>query len=252
MIGTLALRELRSLFLSPLAWSVLAVVQFILAYLFLAHVQDFIQVQPQLALLDNAPGATQLIVAPLYGSAGFIFMMVVPLMTMRLISEERRNRSIALLFSAPVSMSEIILGKYVGVVAFFLVLTALITLMPLSLLTAGTLDMGHFAAIVLGVLLLVSSFAALGLYLSSLTVQPTVAAVSSFGALLLLWIIDWAGDKVGNAEASGVLTYLSLLRHFEAFARGVFSTADVAYYLLFTTVFLVLGIRRLDADRLQH
>jgi len=179
--------------------------------------------------MDNAPGATQLIVAPLYGSAGFIFMMVVPLMTMRLISEERRNRSIALLFSAPVSMSEIILGKYVGVV-----------------------DMGHFAAIVLGVLLLVSSFAALGLYLSSLTVQPTVAAVSSFGALLLLWIIDWAGDKVGNAEASGLLTYLSLLRHFEAFARGVFSTADVAYYLLFTTVFLVLGIRRLDADRLQH
>jgi len=252
MIGTLALRELRSLFLSPLAWSVLAVVQFILAYLFLAHVQDFIQIQPQLALIDNAPGATQLIVAPLYGSAGFLFMMVVPLMTMRLISEERRNRSIALLFSAPVSMTEILLGKYLGVVAFFLILTALITLMPLSLLIAGNLDLGHFAAIVLGTLLLVTSFAALGLYLSSLTVQPTVAAVSSFGALLLLWIIDWAGDKVSNPEASGLLTYLSLLRHFEALARGVFSTAYVAYYLLFITVFLVLGIRRLDADRLQH
>lgn len=252
MILTLAQRELRSLFLSPLAWAILAVTQFILAYLFLSQLNEYILVQPQLKLLDNAPGVTQLVVVPLYGSAAFILMLIVPLLTMRLISEERRNRSLALLFSAPVSMTEIILGKFLGVLAFLVVLILLLSLMPLSLLLAGPLDLGHLAAIVIGMLLLIASFAALGLYLSTLTVQPTVAAVSTFGALLLLWIIDWAGDKVSGTEASGLLGYLSLLRHFEALARGVFSSADVAYFLLFITVFLVLSIRRLDADRLQH
>lgn len=252
MILTLAQRELRSLFLSPLAWSILAVTQFILAYLFLSQLNDYILVQPQLRLLDNAPGVTQLVVVPLYGSAAFILMLIVPLLTMRLISEERRNRSLALLFSAPVSMTEIILGKFLGVLAFLIVMILLLSLMPLSLLIAGPLDLGHLAAIVIGMVLLIAGFAAVGLYMSTLTVQPTVAAVSTFGALLLLWIIDWAGDKVTSAEASGLLSYLSLLRHFEALARGVFSSADVAYFLLFITIFVVLSIRRLDADRLQH
>jgi ABC-2 type transport system permease protein len=234
-IWTLAQRELRSLFLSPLAWSILAVSQFILAYLFLSQLNDYIQVQPQLKLLDNAPGVTQLVVTPLYGSAAFILMLIVPLLTMRLISEERRSKSLALLFSAPVSMTEIILGKYLGILLFLLLMILLLSLMPLSLLG-----------------LLVGCFAALGLYMSTLTVQPTVAAVSTFGALLLFWIIDWAGDKVSNTEAGNLLGYLSMLRHFEALARGVVSSVDVAYFLLFITVFLVLAIRRLDADRLQH
>lgn len=248
----LARRELKTLFLSPLAWAILAISQFILAYLFLTQLNQFIQLQAQLKMIDNAPGATELVIAPLYGSAAFILMLVVPLLTMRIISEERRNRSIALLFSAPLSMTEIILGKYLGIVAFLVLMTLMISSMPLALLSAGPVDLGHLAAIVLGLLLLVAAFAALGLYMSTLTVQPTVAAVSTFGALLLLWIIDWAGDQVNEAGTSGLLAYLSLLRHFEALARGQVSSADIVYYLLFITVFVVLAIRRLDADRLQH
>ncbi len=250
MMLLLARRELRSLFLSPLAWSILAVVQFILAYLFLTQLNDFITLQPRLKMLENAPGATELVIAPLYGSAAFILMMVVPLLTMRLISEERRNRSLTLLFSAPLSMSEIILGKFLGILIFFAGMTAMLTIMPLTLLFAGPLDLGHLAAMVLGLLLLISAFSAVGLYMSTLTVQPTVAAISTFGALLLLWIIDWAGNKVGDENASGLFSYLSLLRHFEALAKGVFNSSDVIYYLLFITVFIVLSIRRLDADRL--
>lgn len=250
MIVTLAQRELRSLFLSPLAWSILAVTQFILAYLFLSQLNDYITLQPQLKLLDNAPGVTQLVVAPLYGSAAFILMMVVPLLTMRLISEERRNRSLALLFSAPVSMTEIIVGKFLGITLFLILMTLLISLMPISLLFAGPLDLGHIASMIIGMVLLVASFAAIGLYMSTLTVQPTVAAISTFGALLLFWIIDWAGDKVTNPDTTGLLTYISMLRHFEAMARGIFNSADLIYFMLLITVFLVLSIRRLDADRL--
>lgn len=252
MILTLAQRELRTLFLSPLAWSILAVMQFILAYLFLTSLNDFIMLQPQLQNLASPPGATELVIAPLYGSAAFIFMMVVPLLTMRIISEERRNRSIALLFSAPLSMTEIMLGKYLGLLGFLLLAVLMISLMAFSLLLGGPLDIGLLLAMLLGLLLLVASFAAIGLFLSTLTVQPTIAAISTFGALLLLWIIDWAGDQVGESTTSGLLGYLSILRHFEALSQGRVSTADIVYFLLFITVFLVLGIRRLDADRLQH
>ena len=103
----------------------------------------------------------------------------------------------------------------------------------------------------LGLLLLLGSFAALGLYMSTLTVQPAVAAVSSFGVLLLLWILDWAGNS-NMGEASGLFGYISILRHFESMLKGVFDSSDLIYYLLFISVFLVLSIRRLDADRLQH
>lgn len=252
MILTLAQRELRSLFLSPLAWAILAVTQFILAYLFLTSLNDFITLQPRLQSLDSPPGATELVVAPLYGSAAFIFMMVVPLLTMRIISEERRNRSIALLFSAPVSMTEIILGKYLGLLGFLFLATLMISLMPLTLYMGGPLDTGLLLAMILALFLLLACFAAIGLFLSTLTMQPTIAAISTFGALLLLWIIDWAGGQVDESVTSGLLEYLSILRHFESLSQGLFSSTDVIYFALFITVFLVLGIRRLDADRLQH
>ena len=252
MVLTLAQRELRTLFLSPLAWSILAVMQFILAYLFLTSLNDFINLQPRLQNLESPPGATELVVAQVYGSAAFIFMMVVPLLTMRIISEERRNRSIALLFSAPLSMTEIILGKYLGLLGFLLLACLMISLMPLSLLLGGPLDLGLLLAMFLALLLLTACFAAIGLFLSTLTLQPTIAAISTFGALLLLWIIDWAGEQAGDTGASGLLEYISTLRHFEALSRGLFSSTDILYFLLFITVFLVLSIRRLDADRLQH
>lgn len=252
MMLTLAQRELRALFLSPLAWTVLAVLQFILAYLFLSQLQEYVQLQPQLRMVNAAVGVTDIVIVPVYGSAAFMLMMVVPLLTMRVISDERRNQSLTLLFSAPLSMSEIVLGKYLGVFAFMAIMTGIITLMPLSLLMGTHLDLGLLAASVLGILLLMAAFTAIGVYMSTLTVQPTVAAVSTFGVLLLLWIINWAGGKVGNENASGALQYLSMLNHFEAFSKGIFNTSDVFYYLLIISTFMVLSIRRLDADRLQH
>ena len=252
MVLTLAQRELRTLFVSPMAWTIMAITQLILAFIFLALVEGYIVNQPQLMMLENVPGVTERIIAPLYGATAWIFMMIVPLLTMRIISEERRNHSLTLLLSAPVSMTEIIIGKFFGIMLFLLLMTSLLSLMPLSLLLAGNLDVGHFLSILIALLLLIASFSALGLYLSTLTDQPTVAAIGTYGALLLLWIIDIGSNSVANIEASGLLSYLSMLRHFDALARGVFSSVDVVYFILFICVFLVLSIRRLDTDRLQH
>lgn len=251
MIFHIAAHELRRLFLSPLAWSVLAVEQLILAYFFLIGIDNYVALQARLAMMEGAPGITDLVVAPLFGDASIFLLFAIPMLTMRLISEERRGQTLSLLLSAPVSMTEIILGKFLGVTAFFLILVLMIALMPLSLLTGAHIDFGMFAAALLGVTLLTASFIAVGLFMSTLTVQPAIAAVSTFGILLGLWIIDWAGAG-RSGDYGGLLAYISILRHYQSLLKGVFNSSDVIYYLLFITTFIVLSIRRLDADRLQH
>lgn len=250
MIYVIAMKELRSLFLSPFAWTVLAVIQLIMAYLFLAQVDFFLQIQPRLVGLENAPGVTEIIVAPLYGNAAMVMLLIVPMITMRMLSDERRNQTMPLLFSAPISMTEIVLGKYVGVVMFLSLMLLMLTLMPLSLLLGGGLDLGVLLACVLGLFLLLASFAAIGLFMSSLTAQPTVAAVSTFGVLLLLWVLDW--DRGAQEDSVDILGYFSIVRHYESLLQGRFNSADIVYYLLVIALFVILSIRQLDADRLQH
>jgi len=250
MIFAIAGRELRSLFMSPLAWSILGVMQFIYAYLFLSQIETFLALQPRLATIDGAPGVVDIVVAPLFANAAVLLLLITPLITMRVLSEERRNRTLSLLFSAPVSMTEIILGKYLGVVSFILILIGMLALMPLSLLVGTDLDLGKLAAGLLGLTLVLSAFTAIGIFMSSLTEQPTVAAITTFGLLLLLWILDWAGSS--GMPDSGLLGYLSVLHHYEPLLKGLFSSVDVVYYLLITVLFLGFSIRRLDADRLQH
>jgi len=198
MIFTIALRELRTLFLSPLAWSILAVVQLLLAFLFLARVEMYQLYQPQLLALDNAPGVTEIVLPDLLGNAAIVLLLVVPLLTMRLIAEERRNKTLTLLVSAPVSMTEIVLGKYLGVLLFLLIVLALIALMPLSLLLGGGLDPGLLFSGLLGLAFLLAGFAAVGLFMSTLTQHQLIAAMATFGALLLFWILDLAGSGEGT------------------------------------------------------
>ena len=152
MIFTLAARELRSLFLSPLAWVILAVVTGICAYFFLLYLDLYLQLQPRLAASPNGPGITNIIVAPLYSTTATVLLLVTPLLTMRLISEERRNQTLSLLISAPISMTEIVLGKFLGVFSFVLILLFFIALMPLSLMAGGALDIGLWASGLLGLI----------------------------------------------------------------------------------------------------
>lgn len=245
MILTIAARELRGLFLSPLAWTLLAAAQGLLAWIFVLLVQDFRELQGRLAGLENAPGVTDLIAAPLFRVAAWGLLLLTPLLTMRLFSEERRARTLDLLLSAPVGTATIVFGKYLGVVLFLWVVVGLAALMPLALAAGATLDFGKLIAGILGLGLLAASFAAAGLYLSTLTAQPAAAAAATFGLLLGLWIAD-AQETPGK-----LLGYLSPLRHYNALLLGLFDSADVAYYLLFGAVFLGLAIRRLDDLRLR-
>ncbi len=246
MIFTIAAKELRSMFASPLAWVVLAFMQFVLALIFLGQVNGFLEVQGQLARTPNAPGLTELAIVPMFSVASMLLLMSVPLLTMRLISEERRNQTMALLMSAPISMTHIIIGKFVAMVAFLALINLLILAMALSMLAGGNIDLGLLVANLIGLTLLGCSFAAIGLFVSCLTTHPVVAAMLSLAVFLALWILN-----VAASNPQSWLHMFSLLKRFDGFMNGAVNVSDVLYFVLLTSTFLVLAIRRLDSDRLH-
>ena len=240
MIGTIAAKEIRVLFASPLAWIVLAIFQFILAWIFLARLDAFLGIQAKLQSFLNPPGVTQWISAPLFSAAMMIFVMIIPLFTMRLVAEEARNQTLTLLLSAPVSPFQIIMGKFLGLFVFILAAIGLVLLMSLTLLAGGRLDFGLLAANVLGLVLAAGSFSALGLYISCLTRHPFLAATGGIGALFGLWAVSYGTGKAGN-----IFQIISPSPHFDHFNQGLLDTGDIAYFLLFAIFFLTLSVWRL-------
>jgi len=244
MIRLIAMRELRSLYAMPSTWFVLAVLQFIFAWFFLARLEAFLEIQPQLAQLANPPGVTVTVAAPLFYTAALLLMMLVPMFTMRLIAEERRNQTLALLLSAPLSGRHIVLGKFFGLLSFLLMLIASLPLMLYTLALGTSLDHGLLLANCIGLLLLTASYVALGMYISALTTQPIIAAIGALAVLVGLWLAD-----IGAAAADSPWHLLSPLHHFQNFNAGLLDSADVAYFVLFTTFFLLLTMKRLHNNR---
>ena len=246
-IITIATHELRRLFKSPLAWVILAVVEFLLAILFLILLNQFMNPGPWFA----GRGVTEIVVAGLFQISGIVLLLVTPFITMRVFSEERRTGTIKLLLSSPVTITELVLGKFLGTLGFLVVLLALIALMPLSLFMGTPVDLLQLSAGLLGLFLLMASFAAIGLFISTLTSQASIAAITTFGVLFMLWIINLA-STTGGEIFRAVFSYLSLLQHYDSLINGMLDSVDVFYYLIICITFIVLSIWRLDGERLHQ
>ena len=245
MIKLLALRELRSLFAMPSTWFVLAALQFIFAWFFLARLEAFLEVQPQLAQLANPPGVTITVAAPMFNTVALLLMMLAPMFTMRLIAEERRNQTFALLLSAPLSGCHIVLGKFFGLLVFLAVLITGVPLMLYTLALGTALDHGLLLSNLLGLLLLTASYVAVGLYVSTLTSQPVAAAIGALAVLVGLWLAD-----IGAASEDSPWHFISPLHHFQNFNVGLLDSGDAAFFVLFSAVFLLLAIRRIHNNRI--
>ncbi|MCB4811168.1 ABC transporter permease [Methylovorus menthalis] len=247
MIFNITRKELKSLFSSPMGWVVLALLQFVFGTFFLNGIEQYFQTMSGAIRPEQRIGVTEFVGANIFGIASFVMLFAVPLLSMRLISDERRQQTLTFLFSAPLSLTEIVVGKFLGLVTFLSIVIFFLAAMMSTLNFWAEIDFGYIAANVIGLWLLVASFSSLGLYVSSLTQQPIVAGIISFIALFALLLLDnfMAGDPTGT------MSYLSLMRHFEPFSRGLLDTRDVAYFLLFIVTFLTLTVRRLDADRLR-
>lgn len=247
MIFNIVRKEIKSLFASPMGWVILALLQFVFGTFFLIGIDQYFQTMSGMMRPEERVGVTEFVGRSVFGIASFVMLFAVPLLSMRLISEERRQQTLSFLFSAPLSLTEIVLGKFFGLVSFLTIVIFLMSSMMITLNLWSDIDFGYVGSNALGLWLLVASFSALGVYVSSLTQQPVVAGIITFVALFALLIFDhfFAGDP------NSAMAHLSLMRHFEPFSRGLLDTKDFAYFLLFIMTFLTLTVRRLDADRLR-
>ncbi|UXI68584.1 ABC transporter permease [Tahibacter amnicola] len=243
----LARHEWRRLLVQSWTWGLLAATVALLAYLFLLQVDAFLGGQSRLAATPDAPGVTDLVAVPLLRMVGNLQLFLVPLLTMRAVAGERRDHSLALLLSSGVDDGAIVLGKWLGVMGWNLALIALATLMPLSLLTATPVDLGRVAAAVLGLMAQAALLSAVGIYLSTLTRQPPLAAALGVAANLGLNLVD-AGARL-NGLNHGLINWIALPSHLDPLMRGLVSAVDLAYFAIGAAACLALAAGRVGSLR---
>jgi len=246
MIATLAWKEFRALFASPLAWVILGILQFMLAVVFFWYLSQYLEIQPRIQQLANPPGVTEVVVGGLFYFAAIILPLAVALLGMRLFSDEYRQRTIALLLSAPISSLEITLGKFLGLMLFLLLPILLLLLMAASLTLGGTVDWALIGANMLALLLLLAAYGALALLISSLTTHPLLAGFITFMALLLLMLLNLLAT-----DPNATSNYLSPLFHFETLSKGLLDTSNLAFFGIFICAMLALTSRVLEHRRMQ-
>lgn len=245
----IAQRELRSYFASPIAYVVVGLFAFIFGYFYIVMLSYFLQQSMQSAMGGGGPmNVNRDLIRYALQNIAVVILFLVPLITMRSYSEEKRSGTIELLLTSPLSDLQIMLGKFFGALALYGVMLA-ITLIHIGLLFAyGNPEWRPLLSCYLGLLLLGGSMIAVGLFFSSLTKNQIVAAVLTFVTLLLLWIIDWS-TTFTSSGLGAVLNYLSLTSHLDDFTKGVIDTKHLVYYLSFITFGLFLTSRAVDSER---
>jgi ABC-2 type transport system permease protein len=191
---------------------------------------------------------TDSVLRPLFSNLSVILLLIMPLLTMRLIAEERRAGTIELLLTYPIRDGAVLAGKYLAALALYAMMIGLTLAYPAMVAYFAQLEWGPLLTGYLGLLLMGAAFLAVGLFASSLTENQIVAAVITFGVLLMFWVIGWSADYAGGAFGR-VLAHLSILEHNESFSRGVVDTKDVIYYVNFTALALFLTLRALESRR---
>lgn len=236
---TIAKREFRSYFDSPLAYVIICLSLFAIGVMFFTNgIGDF----------WNTDRATMM---QLFRMAPWgLCVVVVPVVTMRLLAEERRSGTLEMLITLPVRDSDVILGKYVGAFGLVLVLVLATMLYPLAMFgfpwNLGVLDWYAVWAGYFGLILLSASAVAIGLLVSSLTNSQPVAAIVSFIILVMLWfVLGFIADSTGGTFGL-VLRFVSFDKRLESFTKGLLDTRDVLYFLSITVVCLVASFKALE------
>ena len=244
-------KELRLYFTSPVAYVVITIFLLIAGYFFYNIFAFFTLASMQSAMnpaMARDLNVTDSVMRPLFSNVSVILLLLLPLLTMRLFAEERRSGTIELLLTFPVRDGAVLIGKYLAAFALYAVMLGLTVLYPGIVAYFARLETGPVFTGYLGLLLMGAAFIAVGIFTSSLTENQIVAAITTFGTLLIFWILGWSADYAGGAVGR-VLQHLSILEHNESFAKGVLDTKDIIYYLNFTILALFLALRSLEARR---
>ena len=228
-------RELQSYFFTPMGYI------FIGIFLLISSVLFF------LSILRQHSGDLPTFI----GQMSYLWMLLSPVLTMRLLAEERQKRTDQLLLTSPVSLTGIVMGKYLAAVTV-LGITAVTTLLYVMVVAIyGKVYPAELSVNYLGFILQGCCFAALDLYMSGCAATPVNAAVLSFGANFLVWIIDLLEDQISIEWIAEVIRFLSLYHRNEAFLMGQMSWAGIVYEISFTAVFLAMTVHHLDRRRIS-
>ena len=231
-VWAVAVRELRSYFLSPLAYVVIALFLALSGYLFAL-------------ILANGREAS---LRGLVQNVSVLYLFIVPAISMRLLAEEQRTGTVELLLTNPVQEWEIVTGKFLASVMLVLVMLGLTLLFPLFLFIYGNPDRGPIITGYVGIFLQAAAFLSIGLWASSLTQNQIVAAIVSFALLLILWLSENLGQFLGGTIGS-IISYTSVITHFQSFPQGVIQSNDVIYYLSLVLAGIVLSTLSLQSRR---
>lgn len=239
--------EWRRLLVRPLAWVLAGLTLAWLGWNFTLLLGNFLAGQVQRAALPDGPGFTDLVAVPLLGQLAQLAFLVVPLLTMSVLAGERRNGTLPLLFAAGVPASRIVLGKYLAILGWLLLWLLLTLAMPLALAHATHLDWGKLAAATLGIALMLAALVALGIACSSFASHPAIAAATALILALALWSVNLGAQMAGIN--GGAVNWLAMSTHVQPLLRGLFSTADVLWFVLLIVLSLALAVRRVAADK---
>jgi ABC-2 type transport system permease protein len=245
----IAQKELRSYFTSPIAYVVIGFFALLYGFFYWVMLQYFVQMSMQMSVQAGSQpvNINETMLRPLFQNAAVIVLFVLPMVTMRTYAEEKRSGTIELLLTSPLTDVQIITGKFLGAVALYALMLA-VTIPHLAVLFLyGSPEWKPLAAGYLGLLLLGGCFLALGLFVSSLTKNQIVAGIVTFALALLFWIISWVSSFATGLGQ--VASYLSIIDHFEDFAKGVIDTTHFVYYLSFIGFGLYLTARSVDSER---
>jgi ABC-2 type transport system permease protein len=244
-------KEMRLYFTSPVAWVVFTIFLLIAGYFFYSIFAFFTLASMQSAMnpqMGRDLNVTDSVMRPLFSNISVILLLLMPLVTMRLFAEERRAGTIELLLTYPVRDGAVLAGKYLAALMLYAIMIGLTVLYPAIVVYFARLEWGPVLTGYLGLLLMGATFIAVGVFASSLTENQIVAAITTFGVLLIFWILGWSADYAGGT-AGRVLQFLSILEHNDSFSKGVLDTKDILYYVNFTALALFLTLRSLEARR---
>ena len=246
-------RELYAFFASPIFYVVGTIFLTLSGYFFYTSVAYYSLISFQAAqnsYIGGQVNLNEMVVKPLFDDMSIILLLIVPLLTMRLLAEEKKNGTIELLLTYPVRELAVVLGKYLATLLVIVILLALTAINIFMISRFGVVEWGPVLSGYGGLIFLAAGFVSLGLFASALTQNQIIAAVLGFGALLMFWVIGWAGSVSGPGVGK-VVNYLSLLEHQDSFTTGILDTRDIMYYLTFLVFFIFLTLRYLDSQKIR-
>ena len=250
MRNTLAIadKELRSYFASPIAYIIIGLFALLFGWFFFVYLSVFVQRSSQMMMGGGAPNINQDMIRGVFLNSAVIILFVMPMITMRTYSEEKRSGTIELLLTSPVTDFQIIMGKFLGALGLYASMLLVTMLYIAVLFMYGNPEWRPIATGYLGLLLMGGCFLSVGLFISSVTKNQIVAGFLTFAVFLMLWVINWMADQSGPIMGA-VLKYLSITDHFDDFARGIVDTKHVVYYVTFITFGLFLTAKSVDMER---